>query len=144
MRGGDGPRLSDAALRGRKVPGNRSPFLLQSSGAGAPRRIPRPDCLPSFFGVPSARQRLYTLDLFARFLVDGGVPEVDVPVQARVGVVLFVAVRLRYSGGVHRVTAFLWARSRGVATPAGPFLYPTPKSYHNITIYVYFITKIAL
>jgi hypothetical protein len=28
--------------------------------------------------------------------------------------------------GVHSLTPFLWAGSRGVAPPAGPFLYPTP------------------
>ena len=36
----------------------------------------------------AAGQRLDPLDLFARFPINGGVPEVDVPVQTRVGVVL--------------------------------------------------------
>src|ERR687897_1498319 len=35
----------------------------------------------------AAGQRLDALYLFARLLIDGGVPEVDVPVQARVRVV---------------------------------------------------------
>jgi hypothetical protein len=41
----------------------------------------------------AARQRLDMLDLFARLLIKSGVAEVDVPVQARVGVVLL------FSGG---------------------------------------------
>src|SRR5215204_5668443 len=34
-------------------------------------------------GATPTRQRLDPLDLFARLLIKGGVPEVDVPVQAR-------------------------------------------------------------
>ena len=52
--------------------------------------MPRPDYLLSFFGAAAAGQRLDPLDLFARLLVDGGVAEVDVPVQARVRVVLIL------------------------------------------------------
>src|SRR5215213_10556565 len=55
--------------------------------AEAPRRIPRPDYLSSFAGAAAAGQRLDALYLFA-VLIEGGVPEVDVPVQAHVGVVL--------------------------------------------------------
>jgi hypothetical protein len=58
--------------------------------AGTPRRIPRPDHLSSFYSAAAAGQRLYPLDLFARLLINGCVAEVDVPVQARVGVVLVV------------------------------------------------------
>jgi hypothetical protein len=50
--------------------------------------ILRPDYLSSFFGASAARQRLDPLDLFAGLFIDGGVAEVDVPVQARVRVVL--------------------------------------------------------
>jgi hypothetical protein len=40
------------------------------------------------FGAAVAGQRLDALDLFARLLVEDGVAEVDVPVRARVRVVL--------------------------------------------------------
>ncbi len=44
--------------------------------------------LSSFFCAAPTRQRLDPLDLFARLLIKSGVAEVDVPVQARVRVVL--------------------------------------------------------
>jgi hypothetical protein len=52
-------------------------------------------------------QRLDALDLFTRLLIEGGVPEVDVPVQARVRVILVVGCCVegiadwRYSVLVH-------------------------------------------
>jgi hypothetical protein len=42
----------------------------------------------SFAGAAAARQSLDALDLFDRLLIKGGVAEVNVPVQARVLVVL--------------------------------------------------------
>lgn len=68
----------------------------------------------------AAGQRLDTLDLFARLLIEGCVAEVDVPVQAHVGVVLVVvvAVGLRYSGGVHR-DLFPLGRAPGVGPRGG-------------------------
>jgi hypothetical protein len=62
--------------------------IAATNRAGTPRRIPRPACLSSFFGAAAAGQHLDSLDLFARLLIDGGVPEVNVPVQARVRVAL--------------------------------------------------------
>jgi hypothetical protein len=62
----------------------------------------QPDYLSSFFGAAAARQRLDPLDLFARLLIKGGVPEVDVPVQARGRVVLLFGGGwrgMRYSHG---------------------------------------------
>jgi hypothetical protein len=56
-----------------------------------PRRIPSPDCLPSFFGAAAAGQRLDPLDLFARLPINGGVAEIGVPVQARMRVILVFA-----------------------------------------------------
>jgi hypothetical protein len=44
----------------------------------------------SFLGATPAGQRLGPLNLFARLLIEGCVAEVDVPVQARVRVVLVV------------------------------------------------------
>src|SRR5215207_5883324 len=52
-------------------------------------------------------QRLDALALFTRLLINGGVPEVDVPVQARMRMVLFLGCCVegiagwRYSGLVH-------------------------------------------
>jgi hypothetical protein len=63
-------------------------LLPSQSRAETPSRILRPDYLSSFFGAAAAGQCLYPLYLFARLFIDGGVPEVDVPVQARVRVVL--------------------------------------------------------
>ena len=40
-----------------------------------------------------------------------------------------MVVGLRYSVGVHRGSS-LWDGLRGVAPPAGPFLYPTAPSIH--------------
>jgi hypothetical protein len=50
--------------------------------------MPQPDYLSSFFGAAAAGQCLDSLDLIAGLLVDDGVAEVEVPVQARVRVVL--------------------------------------------------------
>ena len=61
----------------------------------------------SFASAATAGQRLDALYLFARLLIKGGVGEVDVPVQARVGVVLVVGYCVegiagwRYSVLVH-------------------------------------------
>ena len=46
----------------------------------------------TFLSTTAAGQRLDPLDLFARLLVEDGVAEVDVPVQARVRVVLVVVL----------------------------------------------------
>jgi hypothetical protein len=46
-------------------------------------------------------------------------------------VVVVVAVGMRYSDGVRSVPPFLWAGSRGMSAPAGPFLYPTSIFYHK-------------
>jgi len=54
--------------------------------------IHRPDYLSIFFGAAAAGQRLDPLYLFAGLFIDGGVAEVDVPVQARVRVVLVFSV----------------------------------------------------
>jgi hypothetical protein len=76
-------------------------------------------------GAAAAGERLDPLYLFACLLIDGGVAEVDVPVQARVRVVLVFSVWVRVGcarlSGVHSGTTFLWAGSRGAPTPAGPF-----------------------
>jgi len=42
---------------------------------------------------------------------------------AVVGVESVVGVAVRYSIGVHSLHPFLWAGSRGVSAPPGPFLY---------------------
>jgi hypothetical protein len=67
-----------------------------------PARLPT-----GFFGTTAAGQRFEPLDLFATLLVEGGVLEEDVPVQARVRVILVVGccvqgiVGWRYAGDVH-------------------------------------------
>jgi hypothetical protein len=87
--------------------------------------MPQPDNLSSLFGAAAAGQRLDPLYLFARLLVEGGVAEVDVPVQARVRVVLVVGCCVegiagrRYSVLVHRGSSFLWAGLRGVGDSCG-------------------------
>jgi hypothetical protein len=64
-------------------------------------------------------QRLDALDLFTRLLINGGVPKVDVPVQARVRVILVVGYCVegiaswRYSVLVHSYASFLWAAPPG-------------------------------
>jgi len=58
---------------------DRDPLSYLSTGA-----------IGSAIRAAAAGQRLDPLDLFARLLINGGVPEVAVPVQARVRVVLFV------------------------------------------------------
>jgi hypothetical protein len=62
---------------------------------------PRTDYL--LLRAAAAGQRLYTFDLFACLLINGCVPKVDVPVQARVRVVPVVVIL----GGWVR-----WARGR--------------------------------
>jgi hypothetical protein len=58
-------------------------------GRDAPKDTPAR--LPTgFFGATATGQRLYLLDLFATLLVEGGVLEEDVPIQARVRVMLVV------------------------------------------------------
>jgi hypothetical protein len=41
---------------------------------------------------------------------------------------------LPYNSGVHSLVSPLWARSRGVAAPPGPFLYLTPIIYNPCQI----------
>jgi len=62
-----------------------------------PRRFPthgvsspllRTGAIGSAIRAAAAGERLYPLDLFTRLLINGGVAEVDVPIQARVWVVL--------------------------------------------------------
>jgi len=70
----------------------------------------------SAFGAAPTGQRLDPLDLFARLLIKGGVAEVDVPVQARVRVLLlfggWVRVGCARLSSVHRFLTFLWAGAR--------------------------------
>jgi hypothetical protein len=72
----------------------------------------RSDHLSSFFGASAARQRLDPLDLFAGLFINGGVAEVDVPVQARVWVVLLF-------GGWVRVGCARLTRSHLINALAG-------------------------
>jgi hypothetical protein len=65
----------------------------------------------SFASAAAAGQRLDPLYLFTRLLIKGGVPEVDVPIQARVGVVLVVIL----SGWMR------WMRGRLSRVHWGPF-----------------------
>src|SRR5215210_9196973 len=73
----------------------------------------------------AAGQRLDPLDLFARLLVEGDVPEVDVAVKARVWVVLVVGsfacvegiAGWRYSVLVHSDLQVLWAVPPGSLDP---------------------------
>src|SRR5215211_13846 len=51
----------------------------------------------TFLSTTATGQRLDPLDLFARLLVEDGVAEVDVPVQARVRVVLVVVLLGRWA-----------------------------------------------
>src|SRR5215213_2502988 len=85
--------------------------------------ILRPTYLSSFFGVSVARQRLDPLDLFAGLLIDGGVPEVDVPVQARVRVVLvfgrWVRVGCARLSGVHSDLQVCVGRAPGCCCTCG-------------------------
>jgi hypothetical protein len=73
--------------------------IAATKRAGKPRRKPRTDHLSSFFGAAAAGQRLEEFDLFSRLLINGGVAEVDVPVQARVRVVLVVGGWVRWVRG---------------------------------------------
>ena len=71
-------------------------------------------------------QRLDALDLFTRLLIEGGVAEVDVPVQARVRVVLLFSGWVRV--GCTRLSSvsmrlLLVGRTPGGCLRAGPFLY---------------------
>ena len=64
--------------------------------------------------LAAAGQRLYPLDLFAPLLINGGVAEVDAPVQARVRVVLVVISLISGSS-----VALLGPKTRGqVSDPA--------------------------
>jgi hypothetical protein len=65
------PSAAKSIIRA-EVPKDTGPIYLQAS----------------FVSAAAAGQRLDPLDLFARLRIEGGVAEVDVPVQARVGVVL--------------------------------------------------------
>jgi len=72
----------------------------------------------SFASATAARQRLDPLNLFARLLVEDGVAEVDVPVQARVRVVRASGRWVRWVRGrlsrVHSVFSVSVGRSPGV------------------------------
>src|SRR5215210_3879677 len=94
-------------------------------GRDIERRITRPDYLSSFFCAAATGQRLYPLDLFARLLIKGGVGEVDVPVQARVRVVLVVGCCVegiagwRYSVLVHISSSGCVGRVPGCSSTCG-------------------------
>ena len=60
------PSAAKSIIRA-EVPKDTGPIYLQAS----------------FVSAAAAGQRLDPLDLFARLLINGGVAEVDVPVQAR-------------------------------------------------------------
>jgi hypothetical protein len=105
------PSAAKSIIRA-EVPKDTDPIYLQAS----------------FFCAAAAGQRLYPLDLFARLLIEGGVTEVDVPVQAGVRVILVVVVGCcvewvagwRYPCGGHWGT-FPLVRASGVSGSAGPF-----------------------
>ena len=73
----------------------------------------------------TAGQRFDPLDLFACLLVEDGVPEVDVPVQARVRVILVVRCCMegiagwRYSVLVHSDSSFPVGRVPGCSSTCG-------------------------
>src|SRR5215208_287303 len=72
----------------------------------------------------AARHGLYALDLIADGLVEDSVGQEDQPVRAGVGVGVlagFAGAEYARLSCVHSFTTFLWAGSRGAATPAGPF-----------------------
>jgi hypothetical protein len=78
----------------------------------------------SAYGAPVAGQRLDPLYLFARLLIEGGVAEVDVPVHARVRVVLLFSGWVRWCARLlcgHRVHS-LWSVPRAGASRAGAAL----------------------
>src|SRR5829696_8525843 len=59
----------------------------------------RTGAIGSAIRAAAARQRLDSLNLFARLFIDGGVAEVDVPVQARMRVVLLFGGWVRWVRG---------------------------------------------
>jgi hypothetical protein len=73
----------------------------------------------------AARYHFQTLDFLAHGFVEDGVGQEDQPVRAGVGVVVltgFPWTEYARLFGVHSsVPTFLWAGSRGAATPAGQF-----------------------
>jgi hypothetical protein len=69
-------------------------LLPPKSRARAPRRIPRPDYLCSFFRTAAAGDGLYDLDLFAATGVLDKVPQVDDTIVAGVGALQASVVRL--------------------------------------------------
>jgi len=84
-----------------------------------------PGLSASFASAATAGQRLDALYLFARLLIKGGVAEVDVPVQARVRVILVVGCCMegiagwRYSVLVHSDSSFPVGRVPGCSSTCG-------------------------
>jgi DNA-binding XRE family transcriptional regulator len=80
--------------------------------------------------TPAARISHELLYLFAVFAFDE-VTDIDHAVVAAVGSLVggVWAGRLRYTGDVHSWLLFLWAGSRGVSAPAGPFSLPYVSKY---------------
>jgi hypothetical protein len=84
-----------------------------------------PGLSASFASAAAAGQRLDALDLFARLPIKGGVGEVDVPVKARVRVVLVAGCCVegiagwRYSVLVHSDSSFPVGRASGSGDSCG-------------------------
>src|SRR5215211_441104 len=104
------------------------------------------ECHPLSYGLglsairaAAAGHHFQTLDFLAHGFVEDGVGQEDQPVGAGVGVVIltgFPWTEYARLFGVHSsVPTFLWTGLRGVPSPAGPFLYPTPSLYRLCTIY---------
>ncbi len=73
----------------------------------------------SFASAAAAGQRLDALDLFARLFIEGCVGEVDVPVQARVRVLLGGWVRRMCARLIHVNLLVRLAGLRGVTSTCG-------------------------
>jgi len=84
------------------------------------------------FHTTSTRHGLDVLDFLAYLLIEDGVGEVHNALMARVGMRVFPYfgwAEYARLDAVHSGTAFVWAGSRGMSAPAGPFIYPTLISY---------------
>ena len=83
-----------------------------------------PGLSASFASAAAAGQCLDALYLFARLLIKGGVAEVDVPVQARVRVVLVVILSEWVRAGCGELTSGLVALACSARTPWTEFATP--------------------
>jgi hypothetical protein len=120
------PQGNDKRLEGNGGRHPRVPHSMRRSAQAWPCLI-GPEL--SAIRAAAARHHFQTLDFLAHGFVEDGVGQEDQPVRAGVGVVILTSfARAEYARlfGVHSsVPTFLWAGLRGVAAPAGPFLYPT-------------------